>query len=82
MDLGGNNYEDKTTARWVFEVDAGSEDVSIGRLTAKAGDSIDFKWYAREYSSGNELTLHLTQYWDGTFSDMFSQPLIMIKAIA
>ena len=82
MDLGCTHYENKIIARWVFEADAESENVSIGKLTAKAGDSIDIRWYVREYSSGNEMTLHLTQYWDGGSDDKFSQPLIMIKAIA
>ena len=82
MDVSATYYNHKKTARWVFEVDADSEYTPIGKLTAKAGDSFGVKWSVREYSSGHEMTLHSTQYWDGGHGDQFSRPLIMIKAIA
>jgi hypothetical protein len=81
MNVAGQYYDEKKIARWVFEV-GGTENVPFGAMDAKAGDSVDFRWYVREYSSGNEIVLHLSQYWDGGFGDQYSQPTIMIKAIA
>ena len=81
MNVAGQYYDEKKIARWVFEV-GGAENVPFGVMDAKAGDSVDFRWYVREYSSGNEIILHLSQYWDGGSSDQYSQPTIMIKAIA
>jgi hypothetical protein len=81
MDVAGQYYDEKKIVRWVFEV-GGAENVPFGIMDAKAGDSVDFRWYVREYSSENEIVLHLSQYWDGGQSDIYSQPTIMIKAIA
>ena len=81
MSVAGQYYDEKKIARWVFEV-GGTENVPFGIMDAKAGDSVDFRWYVREYSSGNEQTLHLTKYWDGITSSQVSQPMILIKAIA
>jgi hypothetical protein len=81
MSVGGYYYDEKKIARWVFEV-GGTENVPFGIMDAKAGDSVDFRWYVREYSSGNQQTLHYTKYWDGIASNQTSQPTIMIKAIA
>ena len=82
MNVSSQYYDHKKTCRWVFEVDADSESVPYGKLTAKAGDSIDFRWYIRDYGDSHGMKLHSTQYWDGGHSDTYSQPLIMIKAIA
>ena len=79
-----NGYypEDKQILRWVFEVDAASDDSTLGIFNA-ATPQLGFKWQTRDYGSGNERGyLHLTQYWDGGGTDQYSQPMIMIKAIA
>lgn len=79
-----NGYypEDKQILRWVFEVDAASDDSTLGIFNA-ATPQLGFKWQTRDYGSGNERGyLHLTQYWDGGGTDVYSQPMIMIKAIA
>ena len=82
MDVSATYYDMRQLCRWVFEVGADSEDASIGKLTAKAGDSFHVRWHAREYHANHEMTLHVTQYWDGVGGDAFSRPLVMIKAIA
>jgi hypothetical protein len=72
--------EDKTVARWVFSYDAPSADNTLGVITGTP--ALSFKWMVRDYSSGNERGyLHQTQYWDGGGGDMYSQPMIMIKAL-
>ena len=79
-----NGYypEDKQILRWVFEVDATSDDSTLGKFNA-ATPQLGFKWRTRDYGSSNERGyLHLTQYWDGGGTDQYSQPMIMIKAIA
>jgi hypothetical protein len=82
MDVSSQYYDMRQLCRWVFEVGADSETASIGKLTAKAGDSFHVRWQVREYHSSHEMSLHLTQYWDGGGGDQFSRPLVMIKAIA
>lgn len=82
MDVSSQYYDMRQLCRWVFEIGANSEDASIGKLTAKAGDSFHVRWHAREYHSSHEMTIHVTQYWDGGGGDAFSRPLVMIKAIA
>ena len=82
MDVSSQYYDMRQLCRWVFEVGADSENASIGKLTAKAGDSFHVRWHAREYHSSHEMTIHVTQYWDGGGGDQFSRPLVMIKAIA
>jgi len=79
-----NGYypEDKQILRWVFEVDAASDDSTLGIFNA-ATPQLGFKWQTRDYGTSNERGfLHLTQYWDGSGTDVYSQPMIMIKAIA
>lgn len=79
-----NGYypEDKQMMRWVFEVDATSDDSTLGIFNA-ATPQLGFKWQVRDYGTGNERGgLHRTTYWDGAGSSQYSQPMIMIKAIA
>jgi hypothetical protein len=76
----GYYAEDKTVARWVFSYDAPSADDAFGVITGTP--VLCFKWMVRDYSSSNERGyLHQTQYWDGGGTDMYSQPMIMIKAL-
>ena len=79
-----NGYypEEKQILRWVFEVGAGSTTAADGIFSA-ATPQLGFKWQCRDYSAANERGyLHLTQYWDGGGTDVFSKPMIMVKAIA
>lgn len=78
-----NGYypEDKMTLRWVFQVDGGGNNTNIGIIDGLP--ELGFKWQCRDYGTSNERGyLHLTQYWDGGGTDVYSQPMIMIKAIA
>jgi hypothetical protein len=76
----GYYAEDKTVARWVFSYDAPSADDAFGVITGTP--VLSFKWMVRDYSTSNERGyLHQTQYWDGGGTDMYSQPMIMIKAL-
>ena len=78
-----NGYypEDKQILRWVFEVDATSDDSTLGIFNVFT-PQLGFKWMTRDYGSGNECGyLHLTQYWDGGGTDQYSQPMIMISTI-
>jgi hypothetical protein len=73
--------EDKIITRWVFTYNASSADNSLGVITGTP--VLSFKWMVRDYGGANERGgLHRTQYWDGGGTDMYSQPMIMIKAIA
>jgi hypothetical protein len=73
--------EDKVVTRWVFTYNASSADNSLGVITGTP--VLSFKWMVRDYGGSNERGgLHRTQYWDGGGTDMYSQPMIMIKAIA
>jgi len=79
-----NGYypEEKQILRWVFEVGAGSTTAADGIFSA-ATPQLGFKWQCRDYAAANERGyLHLTQYWDGAGTDVFSKPMIMVKAIA
>lgn len=79
-----NGYypEDKQILRWVFEVGATSDDSTLGIFNA-ATPQLGFKWQVRDYGTGNERGgLHRTTYWDGAGTSQYSQPMIMIKAIA
>ena len=43
---------------------------------------LDLRWQCRDYGVNNERGyLHLTQYWDGGGTDVFSKPMIMVKAL-
>lgn len=77
----GRYPEDKTPFEWTFNI-GGTADANTGRQsswnTAKT-----IKWQVRDYSSNNQrYRLHLTQYWDGGGTDMFSMPMLTIMAIA
>ena len=77
----GYYAEDKVVTRWVFTYNASSADNSLGVITGTP--VLSFKWMVRDYGGSNERGgLHRTQYWDGGGTDMYSQPMIMIKAIA
>jgi len=58
-----------------------SESVANGRLVS--WDSArTFRWRARRYSSSYNATLHETQHWDGTGSNIRVRPRVKITAIA
>ena len=64
-----------------IEVNASSVDIPKARIgpwtTAKT-----LSWTAREYSSSFEGSLHTTNNWDGTGTDIFICPMLKVTAIA
>ena len=77
----GTFGSDKGILRWVFKVNAGSNDSTVGQFSA-ATPTLYFKWQVRNYSASQEGKLHETLYFDGTTSSQFSLPSICVKAIA
>ena len=73
--LGG-----KYTLNWAFHIGGSDDDATGRRDTWTSARTI--KIQAREYTSSNQVKLFETQYWDGTTTDVFSQPVIGIKALA
>ena len=75
----GRYMEEKTALEWIFPI-GGTADANTGRQAT--WDSLkEIKWQVRDYGSSNER-LHLTQYWDGGGTDVFSRPMLTITAIA
>ena len=72
---------DKINLRWVFKVNAGSDDSTVGQFSA-ATPELWFKWKSRNYTTAYEGKLHETNYFDGVISSQFSLPSISVKAIA
>ena len=72
---------DKLNLRWVFKVNAASDDSTVGQFSA-ATPELWFKWQARNYTTAYEAKLHETNYFDGLVSSQFSLPSISVKAIA
>ena len=77
----GTSGADKVILRWVFKVNASSNDSTVGQFSA-ATPTLYFKWQARNYQASQEGKLHETLYFDGGFSNEFSLPSICVKAIA
>lgn len=77
----GNLGSSKNILRWVFKVNAASDDSTVGQFSA-ATPTLYFKWQARSYNLAQETKLHETQYFDAAFSNQFSLPSISVKAIA
>jgi len=77
----GRYMEEKTALEWIFPI-GGTADTDTGRQAT--WDSLkEIKWQVRDYGSSNERDrLHLTQYWDGSGTDVFSRPMLTITAIA
>ena len=68
------------TLNWAFHI-GGSTTTATGRV-ATWTSARTIKIQAREYGSSSQAKLFQTQYWDGTTSDVFSRPVIGIKALA
>jgi hypothetical protein len=77
----GYHRDNKYIHRWVFEVGAGSDDNTLGIMTQERPD-IDIQLQTRRHNSSHDYIMHKTEYWDGGGTDQFSQPMIMLKAIA
>lgn len=54
---------------------------SLGIMTQERPD-IDIQLQTRRHNSSHDYIMHKTEYWDGGGTDQFSQPMIMLKAIA
>lgn len=79
---GGQWGAMKYPLRWVFKVNAGSNDSTVGQFSA-ARPTLYFKWMGRRYASEYTTRLHGTYYWDGSGNNnQFSLPSVCIKAIA
>ena len=72
---------DNVTLRWVFKVNAASDDSTVGQFSS-ATPTLYFKWQGRNNTAGYITKLHETVYWEGVVSSQFSLPSISVKAIA
>jgi hypothetical protein len=81
--LGAGSFgQQKFPIRWVFKVNAGSDDSTVGQFSA-ATPTLYFKWQAREFNTSYPGRIHGTYYWDGiSNTNQFSLPSVSIKAIA
>jgi hypothetical protein len=77
----GTYGSDKVILRWVFKVNAASDDSTVGQFSA-ATPTLYFKWQARNYAAAHEGKLHETLYYDGYYGNQFSLPSVSVKAIA
>ena len=78
--VGSQFIEDRSNFVWAFHI-GGSDDDNTGRRdTWTSARTIQLQ--VRESSASNQAYAHATQYWDGGNTDMFSQPVIGITALA
>lgn len=77
----GRYPEDKWALEWTFSIGSGN-DTNLGMVNEWNANK-EIKWRCRDYAAANQrYRLHLTQYWNGGGTDMFSRPLLSIIAIA
>ena len=68
----GTYGADKVILRWVFKVNAASDDSTVGQFSA-ATPQLWFKWQSRHYAAAHGGKLHETLYFDtGYFKSVFS----------
>lgn len=79
--LAGSHLHGHQIFVWPFTVGASTAYTNDGILT-ESTPTLSFKWQIREYGSGNEAKLHVSDWWNGTGSDKYSRPLVGVKAIA
>jgi hypothetical protein len=72
--------ESKYSFEWFINI-GGTADANTGRQATWTTPKT-LKMQVRHYGSGNYNNLHGTRYWDGTSSNQFSMPTLMIEAIA
>jgi hypothetical protein len=77
----GDDRQNKYAHRWVFEVGASSDDNTLGIMTEER-PSLSIQMQIRRHNASHDSILHSTDYWDGAGTNQYSQPMIMIKAIA
>ena len=79
--IGAENwYEGRHTFEWAFHIGGSDNDATGRRDTWTSARTI--KLQVREYGGSNECEIHKTEYWDGSGTGVFSQPVIGITAIA
>lgn len=72
--------ETKYSFEWIINI-GGNTDANTGRQ-ATWNTAKTLKMQVRRYGGSNYNNLHGTRYWDGTSSNQFSMPILMIQAIA
>ena len=64
-----------------IEVNASSVDVAKARIGAWT-EAKTLSWTARDYSTSYDGSLHTTNHWDGSGTDVFICPMLKVTAIA
>ena len=76
-----SNHQSLYNLSVAIEVNASSVDVAKARIgewtTAKT-----LSWTARDYSTSFDASLHTTDLWDGTGTDIFICPMLKVTSIA
>jgi hypothetical protein len=77
-------YKDNTSrTTFQFNIQNNTTNLSSGQLLASEWTSErKLKLMFRTYSTSNLTGIHLTDHWDGSGTNMFSQPLLEVVAIA
>ena len=78
--FGGQYVE--TNFGFIWNMIIGDGDVAASGKFATWTSGKALKLQGRSYSTGNEMRMHSTYYWDGGGTPQFSKPVMIIKAIA
>ena len=76
-----NNHQMIYNLSVAIEVNASSVDVAKARIGAWT-EAKTLSWTARDYSGSFDGSLHTTNNWDGTGTDVFICPMLKVTAIA
>lgn len=76
-----NNHQLIYNLSVAIEVNASSVDVAKARIGAWT-EAKTLSWTARDYSGSFDGSLHTTNNWDGTGTDVFICPMLKVTAIA
>jgi hypothetical protein len=72
-------HEDFTNFKFIFRIGQGTN-VSEGMFNTWTNSKV-IELRCREYSSGNEMKIHSTTYWDGGGTNQFRVPSLELEAI-
>ena len=76
--LGGYYREGLTTFKWYFRI-GGSDDANTGQFASWTSNKT-IKLKGRNYGTGYRFKYNETQYWDGSGTDMYTEPHVKITA--